>query len=555
MRPWLDLLQPLNRDRIISHCRLASKRGASGIKETLNIMSWPTLAGKQATALFAIVLIALTAAGCTSVPFDYPRSESSAVEPSDSTRLGKGLAKWRASHPGQSGFYPLYFGNDALGARLRLIEQADHGIDAQYFLIKGDLAGSLFTGKLLRAADRGVRVRFLVDDIFTTGLDPDLSLLNSHPNIEVRLFNPVSRKGFQSLNFLVDFKRANRRMHNKSFTVDNQVTIVGGRNIADEYFQVNADVEFADFELLGFGPVAPMVSETFDLFWNSPRALPMEAFGRKVTEADLDKIRREMAREIQEATDGVYATAVNSPFLDDLIQGRIEPFVAPVTVVTDHPEKVENPIGDEHRILVSELSRLIEGAEKELLIVTPYFVPRENGMEFLRAIRAKGVRVVVITNSLASTNHAVVHSGYAPYRRALLEAGVELYEAKVDSLVNRGAAVPASAERLTLHTKAFVVDREVLFVGSLNVDPRSIDINTEMGLFLHSVEVASEFAKQIDADLPPYTYRLVLDEDGRIEWRYKGGSQVVTYNREPDTGFWRRFKATLYRLLPIESQL
>jgi putative cardiolipin synthase len=518
-------------------------------------MNWPTLACRQTTALFATVLVTLVAAGCTSVPFDHPRSDSYAVESSDSTRLGKGLAEWKASHPGQSGFYPLHFGNDALGARLRLIERADHGIDAQYFLIKGDHAGSLFTGKLLRAADRGVRVRFLVDDIFTTGLDPDLSLLNSHPNIEVRLFNPVSRKGFQSLNFLIDFKRANRRMHNKSFTVDNQVTIVGGRNIADEYFQVNADVEFADFELLGFGPVAPMVSETFDLFWNSARAVPMEAFGRKVTEADLDRIRWEMVQEIQEAADGVYATAVNSPFLDDLIQGGIEPIVAPVTVVTDHPEKIENPIGDEHRILVSELSRLIEEAEKELIIVTPYFVPRKTGVEFLQAIRAKGVRVVVITNSLASTNHVIVHSGYAPYRRALLEAGVELYEAKVNSLANRGAAAPASTERLTLHTKAFVVDREVLFVGSLNVDPRSIDINTEMGLFLHSVEAASEFARQIDDDLSPYTYRLVLDKDGRIEWRYEGRSQVVTYNREPDTGFWRRFRAAIYRLLPIENQL
>ncbi len=517
--------------------------------------NWTIRACGRATGLFAIVLVTLVAAGCTSVPFDRPKSESYAVAPSDSTRLGKGVAEWQAAHPGQSGFYPLEFGMDALGARLRLIERADRGIDAQYFLIKGDLAGSLFTGKLLRAADRGVRVRFLIDDVFTTGLDPDLSLLNSHPNIEVRLFNPVSRKGFQKLNFLVDFRRANRRMHNKSFTVDNVVTIVGGRNIADEYFQVNADVEFADYELLGFGPVAPMVSETFDLFWNSGRAVPMDAFGRKVSEADLDEIRREMAREIEEATDGIYATAVNSRFLDDIIQGRIEPFVAPVTVVTDHPEKVENPVGEEHQVLVSELSRLVEEAEKEVLIVTPYFVPRKRGVEFFRGIRAKGVRVVVITNSLASTNHVAVHSGYAPYRRALLESGVELHEGKVDSLAIRGDVVPGNPERLTLHTKAIVVDREVLFVGSLNVDPRSIEINTEMGLFLHSAEVASGFAGQIDADLPPYTYRVVLDEDDRIEWRYEGEGEVVTYNREPDTGFWRRFKARFYRLLPIENQL
>ncbi len=523
------------------------------------MMRAPTVVGEHALrrspALLAVFLVALVAAGCTVVPFDHPKTESYAVEPSDSTRLGRSIAEWQQSHPGKSGFYPLEYGMDALGARLHLIEQADRSIDAQYFLIKGDLAGSLFTGKLLRAADRGVRVRFLLDDVFTTGLDPELSLLNSHPNIEVRLFNPVSRKGFQSLNFVVDFRRANRRMHNKSFTVDNLVTIVGGRNIADEYFQIRSDVEFADYELIGFGPVASSVSETFDLFWNSARAVPMEAFGKKVREEKLDEIRREMAREIEEATDGVYARAVNSRFLQDVIQGRIEPFVAPVTVVTDRPEKIKHAVAIEHQALASELRRVVKEAEKEVLILTPYFVPRKRGVEFFRDIRAKGVRVVVITNSLASTNHVAVHSGYAPYRKALLEAGVELYEVKVDSVAKQPDAAPGSAERLTLHTKAVVVDRKVLFVGSLNLDPRSIDINTEMGLFLDSREMASQFAKQIDLDLPPYTYRLVLDEDGYIEWLYEGEGQVSAYRREPDTGFWRRFKVGFYRMLPLENQL
>jgi len=510
---------------------------------------------RRITGLLGVILLTLVAAGCASVPFDHPKSESHAVAPSDSTRLGRSVAEWNVSHPGKSGFYPLEYGMDALGARLRLMEQADRGIDAQYFLIKGDLAGSLFAGKLLRAADRGVRVRFLVDDVFTTGLDPELSVLNSHPNIQVRLFNPVSRKGIQSLNFVADFKRANRRMHNKSFTVDNVVTIVGGRNIADEYFQIGSEVEFADFELLAFGPVAPMVSETFDLFWNSGRAVPMEAFGSKLNGEELDEIRQQMAREIEQATTGLYAKAVNSRFLDDVIQEKVNPFVASVTVVTDRPEKLEHAVSDDYKALASELRRVVEEAEKEVLIVTPYFVPGKEGVEFFREIRAKGVRVVVLTNSLASTNHVAVHSGYAPYRKALLEAGVELREVKVDSVATQGDAAPGSSERLTLHTKAIVVDRQVLFVGSLNLDPRSIDINTEMGLFVDSAEIASQFAEQIDADLPPFTYRVVVDDNGRIEWRYEAESEVSTYDREPDTGFWRRFKAGFYRMLPIEDQL
>ncbi len=499
-------------------------------------------------------LLILLTLGCTSAPFDYPKSESRAFEPSDTTRLGRSIAGWSERHPGESGFFPLVEGLAALGARLRLIERADQGIDAQYFLIKGDLAGSLFTGKLLRAADRGVRVRFLVDDIFTTGLDPELSLLNSHPNIEVRLFNPLSRR-FRLFSFLKDFRRANRRMHNKSFTVDNVFTIVGGRNIADEYFQIRPDVEFADFDLLGFGPVAAMVSETFDLFWNSKRAVPMEAFGRKVNEKDLDEIRRYMTEKVEQAEDGVYVRAVNSRFIDDLVRNRIAPYASSVTVVTDHPEKLENPVGDEYKTLVSELRQIVQEAKKEVLLLTPYFVPRKSGVAFLREIRSRGVRVVVVTNSLASTNHVAVHSGYARYRKELLEAGIELYELKVDSVRSEGDVESDGADRLILHAKAAIVDRKVLFVGSLNLDPRSIDINTEMGLFLDSPEIATRFAEDVDSDLPQFTYRVVLDEDGRIKWRYERENEISIEHREPQSGFWRRFAAGFYRWLPLENQL
>jgi len=500
-------------------------------------------AGRILPALAAVPM--LLVAACTSVPFDYPKSESLAVAPSDETRLGQQAAAWRAQNkPGMSGFYPLFEGNDALGARLRLIERAGKTIDAQYFLIKGDLAGSLFAGKLLRAADRGVRVRFLVDDVFTTGLDEELALLNSHANVEVRLFNPVSRQGFQSLNFLADFRRANRRMHNKSFTVDNVVTIVGGRNIADEYFQIGTEADFADFEVIGIGPVAAQVSKTFDIFWNSARAVPMEAFGRRVDAAQLDTLRQSMERYIAEADDGIYGRAVNSPFFDDLVAGRIEPIPSVAHVVTDRPEKLKVPIGG-GQTLAGVLRRLIDEAEREVIFLTPNFVPRDAGVALLSEARARGVRVVILTNSLASTNHPVVHSGYAPYRRALLEAGVELYEVKVDA----GGPLP-----LTMHTKAAVFDREVLFVGSLNLDPRSIDINTEMGVFLDSPGIGDRFAKIVDAATRRFTYRVVLD-DGALEWRYEDGAAPLVRTYEPDASFGRNFVADFARLLPIEDQL
>lgn len=511
--------------------------------------------GARVMKLFGGFLLALLVSACASVPFDYPKSESYAAPPRDTTRLGETVARWKEIHPGDSGFYPLRGGMDALGARLHLIEQADQAIDAQYFLIKGDGAGRLFAGKLLRAADRGVQVRFLVDDIFTTGLDLEFSLLNAHPNVQIRLFNPLSRRGLRFFNFLIGFPRVNRRMHNKSFTVDNVVTIVGGRNIADEYFGMHSDVEFADFELLGFGPVAPMVSATFDLFWNSERAVPMEAFGRKVKAAELEALRRRLAKDVEQARDGVYAKAVNRRFIDDIVQEKTEPFVSPVAVVTDRPAKLENPIGNQYKDLVSELLRVLEDAATEVIIVTPYFVPREQGVALLREIRARGVRVIVVTNSLASTNHVAVHSGYTPYRRELLEAGVELYELRATPIVAGRDVETDSSDRLALHAKAMIVDRKLLFVGSLNLDPRSIDINTEMGLFLEATEIATHFAERVEADLAAFTYRVVLDSSGRIEWRYEGEREAHTEAREPQAGFWRRLAAGFFKWLPIEGQL
>ena len=518
----------------------------------------PRLGLTGVSRLFRVVVFTLLA-GCGTVPFDFPKEDSYAVPPNDATRLGQAIAE-RSGRANESSFYALWNGIDALGARLRLIERADRTIDAQYFIIKDDTAGRLFTGKLLRAADRGVRVRFLLDDIFTDGFDPELALLNSHPNIEVRLFNPLPRQGVRLINFVTDFRRANRRMHNKSLTVDNLVTIVGGRNIADEYFQVRSDIEFIDFDVIGIGPVAPMVSETFDLFWNSDRAVPKEAFGKDVDDADLDKLRRNIAQEIERAEDGVYGRAVNSPFLSDLIRGKVAPVIAPVNVVTDRPEKLENPTGDsQHQVLAAELRRIVSEAEHEVIFLTPYFVPRRRGVAFLRDIRSKGVRVVVVTNSLASTNHVAVHSGYAPHRKKLLEAGVELYEVKTDAAVVDGTAGPGSPRRLTLHTKAVIVDRQLLFIGSLNLDPRSIEINTEMGLFLDSAQAATRFAQMVEDNLPLFTYRLVLSDNATdqspLEWHYASESKVSIKKWEPDTGFWRNFKADFFRLLPLEDQL
>ncbi|MGI9344474.1 MAG: phospholipase D family protein, partial [Gammaproteobacteria bacterium] len=500
--------------------------------------------------LAAVLLLALVVAGCVSVPFDYPKEPSEAVAASAATELGAESANWAAEHNGASGILLLLSGMDALGARLALMQGAEVSIDAQYFLLKPDAAGGIFANELLQAADRGVKVRFLLDDIFTPNLDSELALIDKHPNVEVRLFNPTSRQSAKYWSLVVDFKRANRRMHNKSFTVDNSVTIVGGRNLAAEYFQINEDVDFVDLEIIGLGPIAVDVSDTFDQFWNSALAVPIAAFGKKGDEDDLEDWRRDLEAKLA-TTDTIYDRALTSPYLQNVMNDIITPTAARARVVTDRPQKLKTGTGvEELQELALALTEYANNAREEIIIITPYFVPRKGGAEYLASLAAKGIRIRVVTNSLESTNHVPVHSGYARFRKRLLEAGVEFYEVRAWM---RGEE-PGVGIKTTLHSKAMIFDRETLFVGSLNLDPRSIDINTEMGVFLESPTIARKFAEELDQELPAAAYRAVL-EDGNLRWRYEHGEYKETLKREPQSGFWRRFSSGFYGILPIEGQL
>jgi putative cardiolipin synthase len=502
----------------------------------------------------ALLLVGLLSA-CAGVPFDYPKTETSALPTAADTRLGQLAENWRAEHGAMNGFIGLGDGIQALGARLKMIEGAQASIDAQYFIIKKDRAGALFAGKLLRAADRGVRVRLLVDDIFTPGTDEAFTLLNTHPNIEVRLFNPVSRQSlFKYWGFLVDFQRANRRMHNKSFTVDNAMTIVGGRNIGEEYFELNQDVKFDDYEVLAVGPVVKQVNDGFDEFWNSQLSVPMDAFDIEVDPAELERWRG-LVEEATANPTGIYQQAVNSTFINDVREGRIKPVVADAVMITDSPDKLLVDVGEEDfRKLALEIVERFQAAEREIIIITPYFIPREGGTALVESLLERGVRVVIVTNSLASTNHLPVHSAYSRYRKRLLQAGAEIYEVRARGVETEANAWGNAPELVTLHSKATVIDRETIFIGSLNFDPRSIDINTEMGLFIANPAVGEPFTKLIMDDLPRVAYRVTLDEQDKLRWTYEYGDITEVETKEPLSGWWRRTQSVLYRVLP-EGQL
>ncbi|MEP4485137.1 MAG: phospholipase D family protein [Halioglobus sp.] len=493
---------------------------------------------------------------CTSVPFDYPRETSTSMVATGDTRLGEFAHTWSVQNGQQSGFLSLPDGIGALGARLKLIEAAQQSIDAQYFILKKDRVGALFTGKLLRAADRGVRVRLLIDDIFSPGLDSPLTLLNTHPHIEVRLFNPVSRNSLRYWGMLLDFKRANRRMHNKSFTVDGSMSIVGGRNIGEEYFELKQSVKFDDFEMLTVGPAVAEIAEGFDAYWNSELAVPVEAFGRDVKPQELNDWREFVQREVASAENGIYGPAVNSRKIKAVTAGEEEFVAANAAVVIDTPAKLTGAVGDASlATLAVDVGKRFREAQSEIVIVTPYFIPQETGAQLLADIVAKGVRVVVVTNSLASTNHIPVHSRYTKYRRQLLGKGVEFYEIRVDR-AGQESEWGFNPDRITLHSKASMIDKETIFVGSLNFDPRSLLLNTEMGLFVESPILGRQFSNSLNTELHKAAYRVALNADGKTRWYWEpeNGEDEV-YTSEPQASVGRRIMTNMYKLVPIEDQL
>jgi len=523
----------------------------------INLEGLPTM--RQFGSLFLRFLLPVSLvllAGCATVDFDAPKSASTAITDTADTYFGRAMANFGEKPPGESGFYLLTDGIEALAARLQAAKRAEKTLDAQYYLITDDQIGIVFVGSLLDAADRGVRVRLLLDDIQTQGYDAGMAALDSHPNFEVRIYNPFSGRGSRA-SAITEFGRINRRMHNKSFTVDNQVTIIGGRNIAAEYFAAREDVNFGDADVAAVGPVVRDVSNMFDTYWNSRGAAPVEAFAKMPEDpaAELDRLRARIDAVIAEIRESKYAAAFTET-LKTVTSVQPEDFVwAPYELAYDSPDKTDKKLAEEAENITTTLAAAIARAEQELVIVSPYFVPLKSGIEYLTELQERGVQVTVITNSLAANNHSIVHSGYAPSRKPLLEAGVKIFEVRADANVagvDRGTQGAALA---TLHTKGFIVDDTELFLGSFNWDPRSIDINTELGVIMKSPELARWARERLAASSDTDNYEVVLNDKGKVRWVDRAGDEEIVLDKEPQTGWWRRFTVGFYRILPVKGQL
>lgn len=506
----------------------------------------------------------LVVGGCQSLPDNSGRTMSYTLPNGADTRLGRGVATLRAGQSDASGFYPLSTGVDALVARLQLVQAAEHSIDLQYYIWHRDKTGRLLAAYLLDAADRGVRVRILLDDMGSPLGDESLLMLDQHPNVEVRLFNPLSNRVQRFWSMLTEFSRVNRRMHNKSFTVDNSIAIVGGRNIGNEYFAAHNDVAFADLDLAVIGPVVDQVSDGFDQYWNHGASYAVSSLSSHTfTGMELNAVREQMKTFIEETRQDEYGGRLLE---SDLVKnkGAVDWFWGAGQVLYDHPDKSLPGEVDDSRYLRSQLSDVFAGVSSRLLLVSPYFVPGEAGVDYFTSLAQRGVQVTIVTNSLAATDVGAVHSGYAKYRKALLSAGIRLYEVrpkvangsgKKQSNEDKPRQYIGSSAKASLHAKAFFIDGRYTFVGSMNLDPRSFLINTEIGILLDSAQFTSLAQKQILASLSHNAYELSLEE-GDVLWtaRTDTGTREV-FDSEPMVSGWRHLGVWFMGLLPIESQL
>jgi putative cardiolipin synthase len=487
---------------------------------------------------------------------DYPRTPSTALEDFESTRLGRFFGAAADKHPGLSGFNLLSEGREAFITRLALADAAEQSLDMQYYIWDGDTTGRIVLDHVMNAADRGVKVRLLVDDPYYKASDSVIAAIDAHRNVEIRLFNSYTNRSWSALDFITDFGRVNRRMHNKLMIADNAAAIVGGRNIGDIYYGVHTTINYRDLDILAVGRVVRDLSRVFDRYWNSAPSVPIGAIvDRAYGHADLDAMRVRLREEIL-AADYPYPidrdldklAARTTELRDNLVwaHGRI---------IADDPESIAP--GEESDDVVEFIRWRVAQLNEELLIESPYFVLPAGAQATIRALHERNVRVRVLTNSLASTDVLPAHSGYAKTRKRLLENGMEVYELRPDTDAFRpGWSLLSGRSRAALHTKAMAFDRAAVFIGSFNLDPRSARINTEAGLYIESPELAEMLVAYMATGVAPgNSYHVLLDPDGEAVWETVTDGGTVRYQDEPDTGFCRRFVADLLKMLPIDSQL
>lgn len=537
-------------------------------------------------AVPALLSVLLT--GCTALPSLDSRPTSHVIPAHEAaqTPLGETLSELAKSHPGMSGIYPLPDSHEAFAVRNLLADAAQQTLDIQYYIWRNDLTGTLMMHSLKKAADRGVRVRLLLDDSAGVGFDKILATLDAHENIEVRLFNPLAIRFPRWVNYVMDFRRVNRRMHNKTFIADSQAAIIGGRNIGDEYFGAAQDFLFSDMDVVAVGPVVHDVSHDFDRYWNSESAYPVSLLLPPAPPEALEELRNKALATTADPKAQAFVDAMRqSNLVDELVNGNIDLVWAPVRMLSDDPAKALGA-APAHRGVAAELGKILGEPSSHVELISSYFVPTRSGTQALVELAQQDIDIRILTNSLAATDVAAVHAGYAKRRRPLLQAGIQLYEmrprpdtSRQDNLrtsnskpsrkrrkpafrtwrwglggVPTGSG-PFGSANASLHAKTLSIDDKKIFVGSFNFDPRSARLNTELGFIIDSPKLSKDITRTFMDQVPQTSYEVHLDEHNELYWTRLDNGELIRFDTEPEASLWRRIWVGVLSMFPIEWML
>lgn len=486
-------------------------------------------------------------------------------EPQIPDNLASVLVQLQDEHQGQSGFRLLTTGSDAFTARLALIQASEQQIDLQYYILQDDLTGKLLVEDLLRAADRGVKIRILLDDLDFRQARESVMVLDTQKNIEIRLFNPaITRRQHwidKLLRFSHFFERYSKRMHNKALIADGKMAVAGGRNLGDEYFDARAEFAFNDLDVLAIGPVAEDMQRGFEQYWNADAAYNLDDLGA-IPPDKRQVVRMRIAlRKFYDEMAQRQAVSRQSPsdFLDALCMGNLDLIWSEAEFIADDPDKVYAEEGEADSPPMRRLETLLDNAREEFVAVSPYFIPGKRGTEMLAKLVKRGVHVRVLTNSLASTDISAVHAAYSRYRIRLLQQGVKLFELKpIPGKRTRQNLFFGKSSRSSLHAKVYVIDREWVMIGSMNLDPRSLQRNTETMIALRSSALAHEVLEMFDnitEEATSFHLRLKDAARGLLEWRSTENGQPRHFSRDPHPGWMRRLSCRLLYHLAPEDQL
>lgn len=511
--------------------------------------------------------IAITVTGCSTLPKHKIESipETTLQVDTAQTTLAQIIQPLQEQHPDLTGYLVLFEPLEALATRLSLIDKAEKRLDLQYYIWDNDKVGSLALHALIRAADRGVKIRLLIDDNNAKSTEGIFLALAQHPNIEVKLFNPYRFRKYRALDMILDLKRINRRMHNKSFIADHQVALIGGRNMTNQYYNVSDNYQFSDVDVMLVGTAVKDISHSFDEYWSHEYAYKVqEVVNQSAHHLSYESLKRQLDEHYERVTVQNYLDLTsNSQAIDSLMSRDIQLDWVKAEVVKDSPDKIKSKAKKKEH-LNFQLIQHLEQPEKNVDLISAYFVPEKKGAKMLTDLAKDGVKVRVLTNSFKANDVAVVHAFYGKYRQNLLEHGVQLYEflpalnkndldKNTEDLAKKAKVSIKGLSRSSLHAKLMALDEKQVFIGSFNFDPRSAYLNTEIGVLLNSPPLAQAVHTTMDENLSKYAYKLVLDANKKITWQRQTPQGPVIYTKEPRMKWWQRAGIKMLSWLPIEG--